>query len=251
MNIRTKVTVFLSCIAMCFSIFALAPDLHSKFIPILFAPFNSLTITGTERILTYEELNQFFSKKKAYGTLILSTKTTKDFTVTAMATDNKRYIANQFLQGYSPYKVTNLWQIMDKMREFEFRADGSLSKTNKDVWLTGKELFTRRIGDCEDYAILLADWMIKNNWDARIALGTLNNISHAWVLLRVNKKDYILDGTKKSLFSQYRQFSLAKHKPEYKHEYMFNRNEFWSYEKGKSNSEYSKANWTHKSHLNR
>lgn len=249
MNIRTKVAVFLLCNTMCFSIFALALDSHPKSSPILTASFNALKITGTKEIFTSKELNDFFSQHNNYGTTILSTSTTKDFTATAMATDNKRYIANEFLQGYSPYKVTNVWQIMDKMRDFEFRADGALSKKNKDIWLTGKEFFTHRIGDCEDYAILLADWMIKNNWDARIILGTLNNIGHAWVLLRVNKKDYILDGTKKSLFSQYRQFPLAKHKPEYKHEYMFNRNEFWSYEKKKNNSKYSKINWIHKSHI--
>jgi hypothetical protein len=249
MNIRTKVAVFLLCNTMCFSIFALALDPYSKNSPMLSAPFNSLKIIGTKRIFTYEELNHIYSKQKNYGTLILSTKTTKDFTATAMATDNKRYIANEFLQGYSPYKVTNVWQIMDRMRDFEFLADGATVKKNRDIWLTGKEFFTHRIGDCEDYAILLADWMIKNNWDARIILGTLNNIGHAWVLLRVNEKDYILDSTKKSLFSQYRHFPLAKHKPEYKHEYMFNRSEFWSYEKKKNNSAYSKTNWTHKSQI--
>ena len=248
MNIRTKVAVFLLCNTMCFSVFALAPDSHSKKSPILSAPFKSLSITGTKIVFTYEEITRFFPKKK-YGTLILSTKNNKDFTAAAMASDNKRYIANQFLQGYSPYKVTNVWQIMDRMRDFEFLADGATVKKNRDVWLTGKEFFTHRIGDCEDYAILLADWMIKNNWDARIILGTLNNIGHAWVLLRVNEKDYILDSTEKSLFSQYRHFPMAKHKPEYKHEYMFNRNEFWSYKQKKNNNKYSKTNWIHKSQI--
>lgn len=248
MTIREKIFLFLCSSMLCCSIFAITPDSYKKS-PISTARFTAIEIISTKEIITNTGLTRYFSTLKNRSVAILSTKTTKDFTATAIATDNERYLVNEFLLGFNPYNVDNVWQIMDQMRRFTFRADRSVLNKKDDVWLTSKEFFTYRIGDCEDHAILLADWMIENNWDAKLVIGTLNEVGHAWVLLTVNKKDYILDSTIKSLFNQYRQFPLAKHKPEYKPQYMFDRKDFWSYEDKLDDRKYNKNNWIYKSKI--
>lgn len=64
-----------------------------------------------------------------------------------------------------------------------------------DAWQQPEETRSRGLGDCEDTAILLADWLIADGYDARVVLGTVDGGGHAWVVLRDETAEYVLETT--------------------------------------------------------
>jgi len=93
-----------------------------------------------------------------------------------------------------------------------------------DTWQTSPETYIKMKGDCEDHAILLADWMISLGYDARVALGTVNGEGHAWVIFYKDGKEYLLEATDKA---SRRRYPLVSLHPEYVSAVMFNRDHFW------------------------
>jgi hypothetical protein len=66
-----------------------------------------------------------------------------------------------------------------------------------DVWQTAEETLALRQGDCEDGAILLADWLLSSGFQVRIAIGEYDGQegAHAWVVARIAGEDYLLEPT--------------------------------------------------------
>jgi transglutaminase-like putative cysteine protease len=64
-----------------------------------------------------------------------------------------------------------------------------------EVWQLPHETYSWRRGDCEDSAILLADWLRALGYDAVVAAGEAYGASHAWVVLHHEGQNYILETT--------------------------------------------------------
>ena len=104
------------------------------------------------------------------------------------------------------------------MRDDEIRI-------GNDTWQTSLQTYVDRWGDCEDHAILLADWMIGLGYDARVVLGMVKGEGHAWVVLYKDEKEYLLESTDKA---SRRRYPLVTLHPEYVPAIMFNQDHFWA-----------------------
>jgi hypothetical protein len=71
-----------------------------------------------------------------------------------------------------------------------------VKKEKTDRWQTALQTQTRGMGDCEDSAILLADWLAARGYDVRVALGKYGDIGgHAWCVVRLEGIEYLLEST--------------------------------------------------------
>jgi len=64
-----------------------------------------------------------------------------------------------------------------------------------DVWQRAGQTWDLRRGDCEDSALLIADWLRANGFDAKVVIGVAEGEGHAWVVLHADGQDYLLEGT--------------------------------------------------------
>lgn len=119
-----------------------------------------------------------------------------------------RYI-NQFLTGFQPpahfpedisprAEMTAMWKAV--LSHCRYAEDAHGVGGPRDQWQLPAETHAYANGDCEDTAILLADWLIARGFDARVALGFMkddqgNNGGHAWVVCRIDGIDFLLEST--------------------------------------------------------
>jgi hypothetical protein len=129
--------------------------------------------------------------------------------------------ANEFLTGFAPAiqfpaVATKFEEIMQIWRahtsQFRYLTDGPAD--NHDAWQTGEETRTSGEGDCEDSAILLADWLISRGFEARVVIGTFGpgpeqRQAHAWVALRFNDAEFLMESTEFP-FGQARPMTVAE-----------------------------------------
>ncbi|MDY6789981.1 MAG: transglutaminase domain-containing protein [Thermodesulfobacteriota bacterium] len=149
----------------------------------------------------------------------------KLYTLTALGTDFKHHVANAYLIGFSPFETEKLWIPMQTLASrLKYKTDKKQFKGMVDVWQTSKQAFYWLRGDCEDHAVLLADWLIEMGYDARVVLGNYKKNGHAWVVLFYGQKTYIIEATNKK---SRRSYPLANKRPNYKPAFMFNRDFFW------------------------
>lgn len=143
----------------------------------------------------------------------------------AKGTDGQKYPSNAYLLGFSPFYTSKYWLplLAVSLRVRYMRDD--VIKIDDDTWQTAPETYTRMWGDCEDHAILLADWLIDLGYDARVVAGTAKGEAHAWVVLYKDGKEYLLEATNKA---SRRRYPLASLHPEYEPAFMFNRDHFWA-----------------------
>lgn len=134
------------------------------------------------------------------------------FDVLAINSEGVMKRANQFMDGFNApgddgggelalgeARVVELWGKMADRCEYELdqerRGDGS-GDPSREVWKTSSETWAEASGDCEDTSILLADMLIAAGFEARVAIGWNGNIGqHAWVVVRVGERQYILEST--------------------------------------------------------
>ncbi len=167
------------------------------------------------------------------------------FAYAAMGIDRNYYFANSYLVGYQPYKTTKLWQplvtlALKKTYQFDHDQHGA---NWKDIWQNSKQAYYYSHGDCEDHAILLADWLISMGYDARVAIGKVPSGGHAWVILYYDNKEYLLEATSKRRPRSIGDFKLAKFAAEYRPEYLFNRDSFWANTGTHLTTRYSGNHW--------
>ena len=115
----------------------------------------------------------------------------------------------------------------------------------KDVWQTSKESFVNLRGDCEDHAIVLADWLIGLGYDARVVVGEVQfkgqaRGGHAWVVLFEDNKEYLLEATRKAKWNL---LPRASSLPYYFPAEMFNRKNFWYNKGSKITMKYAGESW--------
>jgi hypothetical protein len=113
-----------------------------------------------------------------------------------------RYV-NEFLTGYAPParfrknqskldEVMTIWRAVAGGCRYTIDAGDD----ENDAWQTARETQTLGKGDCEDSSILLADWLMARDFQARVALGRYaERGGHAWVVVHLDGKDYLLEST--------------------------------------------------------
>jgi hypothetical protein len=146
---------------------------------------------------------------------------------TAMGIDQHHYVVNAFLEGYQPFAVENPWvpwYVIAKHKQYMY--DHVQYAGRLDVWQTSRQAFLAPRGDCEDHAILLADWLISMGYDAWVAVGYANDEGHAWVVVFDQEREYLLEATQKNGVRDRLQLPLASLQTGYRPTMLFNREEF-------------------------
>ncbi len=182
---------------------------------------------------------------QAGGNFVWEDRAGNAFAYAAMGVDKNHYFANSYLLGFEPYKTRKLWQplvtlALKKSYQFDHEQHGA---NWKDVWQNSQQAYFYSHGDCEDHAILLADWLISMGYDARVAIGRIPTGGHAWVILFYDGKEYLLESTSKRPQRSVSNYTLARYAPDYQPEYMFNRERFWVNTGPKLTTRYSGQNW--------
>jgi hypothetical protein len=166
----------------------------------------------------------------------------------AFGTDFLHHFVNHYLIGYAPFKTEQLWiphyTITMRLR---YQLDAEQYGGLREVWQNSREAFFNTRGDCEDHALVLADWLIEMGIDARVALGTYKKEGHAWVVVFKGSEVFLLEATSKQKRKQWRHYPLAKLEPNYHPKCMFDRNHFWVNTGSMFTTNYLGKQWVKKS----
>jgi hypothetical protein len=130
------------------------------------------------------------------------------YAMLAVDTQGNYRPVNEFLTGYMPpntllpgptklQELMAIWQAETQL--CRYLTDGR--KEHDDAWQTARETRELRQGDCEDSAILLADWLLTRGFQARVAIGRYDakKSAHAWVTVRVDGSEFLLESTEAPL----------------------------------------------------
>ena len=150
------------------------------------------------------------------------------YTMSASGVDNKQHLVNSYLEGYAPFEVENVMTplyILAQRKSYQFDAKNYYGR--EDVWQSSRQAYFYSRGDCEDHAIILADWLISMGEDARVVVGNWQGTGHAWVVLNQDNQSYLLEATRKSGVGRNKAYPLANLYPDYEPQYMFDRKNFW------------------------
>ena len=100
-----------------------------------------------------------------------------------------------FMRSYVPSPTRSpLMAWLFVLTQFRYVDDTKQYGFN-DVWQLAQETNQLRQGDCEDTSILLADWLEASGFETRVVLGLARGTGHAWVVLRAEGHEYILETT--------------------------------------------------------
>ena len=150
-------------------------------------------------------------------------------TVTGSANglDDLHHFANSYLTDFSPFTTDSVWEpvyAVALMKAYQY--DHLQYSGLKDVWQNSRQAFYYPRGDCEDHAIILADWLISSGYDARVALGKYKGGGHAWVILFKDGTAYLIEATskRKRITDRLRPALLET---DYNPYFQFNRTDFW------------------------
>lgn len=135
----------------------------------------------------------------------------KVYAMLAVDSEGRFRHVNEYLTGYmppnaippGPTKIQELMAIWRAEAQLcRYFTDGA--KDNDDAWQTAEETLSLRRGDCEDSAILLADWLLSRGYEARVAIGSYDatRSTHAWVVVRLEGNDFVLESTEFPLTRQ-------------------------------------------------
>lgn len=172
----------------------------------------------------------------------------ENVTASARGLDSLHHFANSYLVGFQPFETKELWIPLYTLAiRKEYQYDHLQYAGLADIWQTSRQAYYQKRGDCEDHAILLADWLINLGVDARVALGTHKGEGHAWVVAIVNNTEYLLEATSKRRQSSWQAMPLAALAEGYEVEFQFNREYFWAKTTSAPTRSYRGKHWIRKS----
>lgn len=208
-------------------------------------------VKGVNRYLTEDDLYHIFDREKIIErdhVFYLGYQGVSNATASAQGLDRLHHFVNSYLVGFMPFETDAVWVplytlTLQKSYMFDHLQYSGLA----DVWQNSRQAFYYTRGDCEDHAIILADWLIGLGRDARVVLGTVNGEGHAWVVLFMDEKEYLLEATDKRKLRSVNDFQLAYLATEYRPEYQFNRHQFWFNTGSAMTTKYSGDHWVLKS----
>jgi len=152
-----------------------------------------------------------------------------EITGSATGVDLNPYFANSYLVGYKPFNTKSIWQPLATiaLRKTYVLDHDLYGPKFSEIWQNSRQAYAYTRGDCEDHAIILADWLIAMGHNARVVLGKYKNGGHAWVVLFKNNKEYILEATSKRRPRSLSDFRIAALATNYHPVYQFDRHRFW------------------------
>jgi hypothetical protein len=182
---------------------------------------------------------------KTYANFIWQDSVGGVFAFAAQGIDKNHYFANSYLTGYVPFETEKVWVPLAtlaqrKTYQFDHQRYGI---SRQDVWQNSQQAYLNSHGDCEDHAIILADWLLGLGFEARVAIGELPEGGHAWVVLYYMGKEYVLEATSKSRPRSMQDFKLAKFATRYRPKFMFDRDHFWENSGTVFTTRYHGENW--------
>lgn len=208
-------------------------------------------VVGTSAPLTEDTIQRAISQRSLEQSAYVSVwnwQGLANVTASARGLDNQHHFANSYLVGFQPFKTRQLWvPLYTLATRKEYQYDHLQYAGLADIWQTSRQAFYQKRGDCEDHAILLADWLINLGVDARVALGTLNGEGHAWVVAIVNDTEYLLEATSKRRQTSWQAMPLAALAEGYEVEFQFNRHFFWAKKNPAPTRTYRGNHWLRKS----
>lgn len=188
-----------------------------------------------------ERRSYTYSWKSASGQLV------------AMSADHVvdgHFFVQGFLTDWIPYETQRWWEPwFATAHKLRYRYDHQRYPGRADVWQTARESWLQGSGDCEDHALLLADWLASHGEDARVVLGELNGNGHAWVVVLRDGQTYLLEATRKFGRRALRQYPLASTLAGYQPQAMFNRDSLWINEGASMTTRYDDERWRLASHF--
>lgn len=202
-------------------------------------------VTGVKPVMKESWLQNYqknWSLKKKAGFYTWTWYGVKNATASAFGLDRQAHFVNSYLVNYQPFEVTSIWEPLYTLATTKkYQYDHLQYSGILEMWQNSRQAFYYPRGDCEDHALILADWLISMNEDARVAVGSYRGGGHAWVILFKNGSEYLLEATSKKK-NKTETFPLAVLQLDYKPEMMFNRTDFW-YRTGRHTTKYSGPNW--------
>lgn len=211
----------------------------------------TVVVTGSQSPLTESMVHQAVGKRSEHESSYISIwnwQGLESVTATARGLDKLHHFANSYLVGFQPFETKDLWVPLYTLAiRKEYQYDHLQYAGLADIWQTSRQAYYQKRGDCEDHAILLADWLINLGVDARVALGTHKGEGHAWVVAVVNNTEYLLEATSKRRHSNWQAMPLAALAEGYEVEFQFNRDYFWAKTTSAPTRNYRGKHWIRKS----
>lgn len=167
--------------------------------------------------------------------------------LSALGVDWKHHFANSYLVGFRPFAVENNWLPLYTIAQLKTYETDDVQYNTAELWQNSAQAFMTPRGDCEDHAIMLADWLIAEGVDARVVGGKYKGGGHAWVLAIIDNKEFILEATSKRKTKNWNHYPLASLATGYQPEFMFNREQFWVNTKIGITNNYRGDHWKHTS----
>jgi hypothetical protein len=210
----------------------------------------AVAVRGVSRRLTERQLSQLLAREARYPQLVLvwDWNGVRKATASAMGIDRMQHFVNSFLVGYQPFHARHTWEpiLTLALRKTYVRDDRQYGGL-LDVWQNSRQAFYFPTGDCEDHAILLADWLIAMGLDARVVVGRYRDEGHAWVVFFQDGKTYLIEPTSKKKTRRHGLIPEASRMIHYHPSFQFNRENFWVNTGSTFTTRYSGRQWILKS----
>ncbi|NGN97538.1 hypothetical protein G5S52_07615 [Grimontia sp. S25] len=201
-----------------------------------------LTLLDSNRKISHKEIARWRASLKGNNGFYTYQTNNRPFTALAPDIKGNFHLTHSYLEGYLPFKVDNpMLPMLVIARKKTYQYDHEQYGGLMEIWQSSKQSYYYPSGDCEDHAILLADWLIEAGYDARVAVGTYDGGGHAWVVLFINGNEYVLEATQKRGFG--RQYPLASTQPNYHPTMMFTQDHFWLNTGSDVTTDYSSKHW--------
>ncbi|WP_448564651.1 transglutaminase domain-containing protein [Thalassotalea ganghwensis] len=173
----------------------------------------------------------------------------KTISLSALGIDWQHHFANSYLVGFRPFAVENKWLPLYAIAQLKTYQTDDLQYGVPEMWQNSAQAYVTPRGDCEDHALILADWLIAEGIDARVVAGSYKGGGHAWVVAIIDDKEFILEATSKRKYNNWNHYPLASLAQEYRPEFMFNRQQFWLNNNLHITDNYRGTHWQEVSHF--
>ncbi|RCU51553.1 transglutaminase domain-containing protein [Corallincola holothuriorum] len=168
-------------------------------------------------------------------------------TATAQGLDNRHHFVNSYLVGYAPFVTDKLWVPLYTVASRKTYQLDSQQYRKQDLWQNSAQSYLYTRGDCEDHALLLADWLIESGIDARVVMGKYRNEGHAWVVAFNEGEAFLLEATDKRKHAAWRHYPKAILANHYAPDLMFNRHTLWINQGATTTRDYDGTHWQKRS----
>lgn len=167
----------------------------------------------------------------------------KPAVLSAQGIDRLHHFANSFLVGVHPFQIDNPALPLHFLAQRKVYQYDQEQYQRGDVWQNSAQAWVHLRGDCEDHAMILADWLIAEGFDARVVVGSYRGEGHAWVVAFLQGQAYLFEATDKQAGKTWQHYPLAAMASGYQAEFMFNRDQFWVSTHPSAAMDYYSANW--------